>query len=86
LALTSLFGGGGVIPQGEQLCPFRTKAYKNNMVFNHFDQFEIIRIIPFHPFGNFDISITNSTIFMVTAVAAFYTLSKLEKGYIVPTR
>jgi hypothetical protein len=56
------------------------------MVLNHFDQFEIIRIIPFHPFGNLDISITNSTIFMATAVGSIYALSKFEKGYIVPTR
>lgn len=56
------------------------------MAYNHFDQFEIIRLIPFHPFGNLDISITNSTIFMVTAVLAFYALTNLEKGFIVPTR
>jgi hypothetical protein len=56
------------------------------MALNHFDQFEIIRILPIHPFGNLDISITNSTIFMLTAVGAFYTLTKLEKGYLVPTR
>jgi ATP synthase subunit 6 len=56
------------------------------MAYNHFDQFEIIRLIPLHPFGNLDISITNSTIFMLTAVLAFYALSTIEKGYIVPTR
>ncbi len=38
--------------------------------FAFFDQFEIIRILPIHPFGNFDISITNSTIFLF--LAAFY--------------
>jgi hypothetical protein len=56
------------------------------MALSHFDQFEIIRIIPIHPFGNLDISITNSTIFMLIAVGSFYGLMQIEKGNIVPTR
>ncbi len=56
------------------------------MAHSHFDQFEIIRIIPIHPFGNLDISITNSTIFMLIAVGAFSGLMMIEKGYLVPTR
>lgn len=56
------------------------------MIFSHFDQFEIIRIIPLHLFGNFDISVTNSTIFMLIAVGAFSGLMVVEKGYLVPTR
>ncbi len=58
------------------------------MTFSAFDQFEVIRIIPIHPFGNLDLSVTNSTIFMLVAVAFFYMLYKtnVEKGYIVPGR
>lgn len=56
------------------------------MAYSHFDQFEIIRLVPIHPFGNFDISITNSTVFMFIAVATFYVLMTIEKGYLVPTR
>jgi hypothetical protein len=56
------------------------------MIFSQFDQFEIIRIIPLHLFGNLDISITNSTIFMLIAVGAFSALMTIEKGYLVPTR
>jgi hypothetical protein len=36
-----------------------------------FDQFELIRIIPIHPFGNLDISFTNSSLFIVIAAAFF---------------
>jgi ATP synthase subunit 6 len=58
------------------------------MAFNNFDQFEIIRILPIHPFGNLDISITNSTIFMFIVIILFYVLFTMEnkKGLIVPTR
>lgn len=53
---------------------------------SHFDQFEIIRLVPIHPIGNLDISITNSTIFMLIAVGTFAGLMHIEKGYLVPTR
>lgn len=58
------------------------------MVFSAFEQFEIIRIIPIHLFGNFDISITNSTIFMGIALAFFYFLhvSNIENGLLIPGR
>jgi len=58
------------------------------MVFSAFEQFEIIRIIPIHLFGNFDISITNSTIFMGIALGFFYFLyvSNLENGLLIPGR
>lgn len=56
------------------------------MAHSHFDQFEIIRLIPIHLFGNLDISITNSTIFMLTAVGFFSGIMLMEKGYLVPTR
>lgn len=53
-----------------------------------FEQFEIFRIIPIHPFGNLDISITNSTIFMAIAVLIFYLLYQinLANGKIIPER
>lgn len=58
------------------------------MALSAFDQFEIIRIVPIHPFGNLDISITNSTIFMAVAIGFVYFLYKtnLERGYLVPGR
>ena len=34
------------------------------MAYSAFEQFEIIRLIPLHLFGNLDISITNSTVFI----------------------
>lgn len=58
------------------------------MTFSVFEQFEIIRIFPLHLFGNFDISITNSTIFMLVAVGFYYFLFKtnVENGLLVPGR
>lgn len=58
------------------------------MAFSAFDQFEIIRLVPIHPFGNLDISITNSTVFMALAIGFFYFLYKtnLENGLLVPGR
>ena len=58
------------------------------MAYSAFDQFEIIRLFPLHFFGNFDISITNSTVFLVLAVGAFYWLYLLnvEEGPLVPGR
>jgi ATP synthase subunit 6 len=53
-----------------------------------FDQFEIIRILPIHPFGNFDISITNSTIFLLLAALYFIFIfqTNVENGTVVPGR
>lgn len=53
-----------------------------------FEQFEIFRIIPIHPFGNLDISITNSTVFMGIAVGIFYLLYKINisNGKLIPER
>lgn len=58
------------------------------MALSVFEQFEIIRIIPLHLFGNFDISITNSTLFMLISVGFFYFLYKtnIENGLLVPGR
>jgi hypothetical protein len=59
------------------------------MAYSAFEQFEIIRIIPLHLFGNVDISITNSTIFMLLALIFFYVLysiSGVKEGILVPSR
>ena len=58
------------------------------MTYSAFEQFEIIRLIPIHPFGNLDISITNSTLFMALAVGVFYFLyiSNIKTGFLVPER
>jgi hypothetical protein len=62
-------------------------AIKNIMITNSpFEQFEILRILPIHPFGNFDISITNSTIFMLIAGGFFLFIVNMEKGLLIPTR
>jgi ATP synthase subunit 6 len=53
-----------------------------------FDQFEIIRVLKFHPFGNFDISITNSTIFLILPALyiVFLYNTNIKKGLLVPGR
>jgi len=58
------------------------------MAYSAFDQFEITRIIPLHLFGNLDISITNSTIFMLIGTGTFYWIYMLnvEEGPLVPGR
>ena len=45
-----------------------------NKAYSAFEQFEIIRLVPFHLFGNLDLSITNSTLFMFITLAFFYFL------------
>lgn len=59
------------------------------MAYSAFEQFEIIRLIPLHLFGNLDISITNSTLFMFLALLFFYFLyyvSGIKEGALVPSR
>lgn len=59
------------------------------MAYSAFEQFEITRILPLHLFGNLDISITNSTIFMVLALGFYYVLysiSGVREGSLVPSR
>lgn len=55
---------------------------------SHFDQFEIVRLIPFHLFGNLDLSFTNSTLFMLFAVSFFYFLylTNIKYSLIIPGR
>jgi F0F1-type ATP synthase membrane subunit a len=56
--------------------------------YSYFDQFEIIRLVPIHPFGNLDISITNSTLFMLlgTGYFVFIYQTNIENGLLVPGR
>lgn len=58
------------------------------MTFSIFDQFELTKIVSIHPFGNFDISITNSTIFMGIAFLIFYLLNRVNiyEGKLIPER
>ena len=57
-------------------------------LYSCFDQFEIIRLLPIHLFGNFDISITNSTIFLLIPVLFIYFLyqTNLNNATLIPTR
>lgn len=52
-----------------------------------FEQFEIIRIIPLK-LGAIDLTVTNSTLYMLYAGAIYLTLYKLNiaKGKVVPGR
>ena len=56
------------------------------MAYTPFEQFEIIKLIPIHLFGNLDISITNSTLFMLLAVGFFMFIFSIEEGLLIPTR
>jgi len=58
------------------------------MINSTFEQFEIIRLIPLHPFGNLDFSFTNSTLFLVIAVLLINGLinNNVKKGYLIPGR
>ena len=63
-------------------------TFSTSLAVSFFDQFELIRVIPIHPFGNLDISVTNSTIFMLLAVGFFIFVYKtnVEEGNLVPGR
>lgn len=58
------------------------------MINSTFEQFEIIRLLPIHPFGNLDLSFTNSSLFLLIAVLLLNGLinNNVKKGYIVPGR
>lgn len=53
---------------------------------SHFDQFEIVRLIPFRLFGNFDLSFTNSSLFLVFAVSAIILAGSYNLKTIIPNR
>ena len=55
------------------------------MLYSTFEQFSIIRILPIHPFGNMDLSFTNSGLFILIAVLIIGGLHSIE-GKIVPGR
>ncbi len=57
------------------------------MTFNAFEQFQIIKLISFSPFG-LDLSLTNSSLFLILALLFFYFLyyTNIKNGYITPTR
>lgn len=58
------------------------------MSYSFFAQFEVLRLLPIHPFGNFDISITNATVFMLIPFVLFLFLfnTNSKDGNIVPGR
>jgi len=56
------------------------------MINSIFEQFEIIRLIPFHPFGNFDLSFTNSSLFLLIALLIINGLISNNVKYLVPGR
>lgn len=57
-------------------------------IYSYFDQFEITRLIDLYLFGNLDLSITNSTVFMFIAcfVFGFFYLLNSDNGTVVPNR
>lgn len=58
------------------------------MISSVFEQFEIVRILPIHPFGNLDISITNSTLFLFIAFSFIVVLynANIKNAKLVPSR
>ena len=54
-------------------------------IYSTFEQFSIIRILPIHPFGNFDISYTNSALFITIAVIFIIALHSVQ-AKIIPGR
>lgn len=58
------------------------------IIISPFEQFEIHRIIPMRLGETMDISITNSTIYMLFAVGVYLTIYKIniEGGKVVPGR
>ena len=68
---------------------FDSLTLKKMKISSAFDQFEIVRLVPLHLFGNMDISITNSTIFMLLAILTWQYLIKInivDNGTVVPHR
>jgi len=56
------------------------------MINSLFEQFEIVRLIPFHPFGNLDLSFTNSSLFLVIALFIINSLINNNVKNLVPGR
>ena len=72
---------GGGAPSSALLC----FALIINMPFSTFEQFSILRIVPIHPFGNLDLSFTNSSMFILIATILIISLHKIE-GRLIPGR
>jgi len=64
------------------------KMSESALIYSYFDQFEITRLIDLYLFGNLDLSITNSTVFMFIAcfVFGFFYLLNSDNGTVVPNR
>ena len=56
------------------------------MITSIFEQFEIIRLIPIHPFGNLDLSFTNSSLYLVIALFILNGLINNNIKNLVPGR
>lgn len=56
------------------------------MINSTFEQFEIFRLIPIHPFGNLDLSFTNSSLFLIIAVFIINSLISNNVKNLVPGR
>lgn len=61
---------------------------RERVISSPFEQFEIQRIVPIQIGETLDISITNSTIYMIYALVIYMVLYKIniEKGKVVPGR
>jgi F0F1-type ATP synthase membrane subunit a len=61
---------------------------RERVIGSPFEQFEIHRIVPMQLGETLDISITNSTIYMMYAIIIYTVLYKIniEKGKVVPGR
>lgn len=59
-----------------------------NILGSPFEQFEIIRLVPIRLGDTLDLSITNSTVYLVFALGIYTVAYKIniEGGHIVPTR
>lgn len=56
------------------------------MIYSIFEQFEIIRLFPIHPFGNLDLSFTNSSLYLLIALFIINSLITNNIKNIVPGR
>ena len=56
------------------------------MINSTFEQFEIFRLIPIHPFGNLDLSFTNSSLYLIIALILINSLINNNITNLVPGR
>ncbi len=55
------------------------------MIYSTFEQFSIIRLVPMHPWGNMDLSFTNSALFILIAAIIIISLHNIQNK-IIPSR